>query len=351
MRKDFAQRQTSLVFHVHPTWDELPQRLDQHLGTRIPGRSRSSLKKVFKENRVLVDGRPSPPSRLLRGDEIIEVLLDMEENYTLPENIPLDIIFEDERILAVNKRPGVVMHPAGQTRSGTLLNAIHHHYEKQDSPLRPVLLQRLDKDTSGLVLLAKDDDAHAILHKSLSRHSMDKIYLAICQGRPAPENGCWDAYIGQIAFDGPKKMGILPPPDGVPALTLYTTLAHLPQGRSLLGIRLCTGRQHQIRLHATHAGHPLIGDTHYNGDPSFSRQALHAYYMRFTHPQSGEAMSLAAPLTEDLLPLLSHAEVLDAHKTCWLGGQQPWDPQPWIDSLDPSLLSNDAIRERLARKC
>lgn len=334
MRKDFSAKFEHVEYHVHPSLRELPLRADVFLKGRVPQRSRTKLQQVFAERRVLIHGRPVSSSFKLKGGEVVRVLLPEGSDYVEPVSIPLEIVYEDEDILAINKQPGILMHPTGRTLSGTLLNRIHHHYHELGSPIRPILLQRLDRDTSGLVLMAKNPLVHRQLQIQLTRHDLDKVYLALCDGIPDAPEGRVEAPIRKLVREGPSKMEISDTDDARPSLTLYRRLAASAR-QSLMGILLRTGRQHQIRVHMAHIGHPLVGDILYAGSPDLGRQALHSYFLRFHHPGKGETMELYAPLAADfrsmlggLAPSDSDSNTVDISNT-----SRPWSPHTWLDTV------------------
>ncbi|MBF0197183.1 MAG: RluA family pseudouridine synthase [Planctomycetes bacterium] len=337
-QKDYSQQVHSIDFVVHPTYKPLPLRTDLYLTARFPQRSRNQLQKLFKEKRVLVNGATVSASHKLRGGEEVQVLLPEDMEYIPPDAIDLSILYEDEDILVVNKAPNIMMHPAGAILSGTLLNAIHHYYEKKGDPTRPGLLQRLDKHTSGLLVVAKNHQAHQGMQEQITTHSLDKIYFAVCDGIPKEKEGFVEAPMGEVSHPFRKKMGVYEGGDSKEAKTQYVVL-HSTNEMSLLGVKLHTGRQHQIRVHMAHIGHPLRGDDLYGGCPSFSRQALHSYYLGFKHPCSGKEMNLNAPLPRDLQELIrpsleglgSNKHKLDIHCI-----DQPWNPRIWLDSLHSS---------------
>ena len=330
-QKDYSQKVESIDFSVHPTYKPLPLRTDLYLTARFPQRSRNQLQKLFKEKRVLVDGKTIMASHKLRGGECVQVVLPDTMEYVAPDTVDLDIIYEDDDILAINKAPGIMMHPAGSVLSGTLLNAIHYYFEQQGDPLRPGLLQRLDKYTSGLLLVAKNHEAHLGIQSQITRHSLDKIYLAFCDGIPKEPEGFIEAPIGAVHHPFQKKMGVFEGGESKQAKTEYLCIEKGNEG-CLLGIKLHTGRQHQIRVHLAHIGHPLRGDQLYGGKPDFHRQALHSYFLRFIHPLSKKTMELVAPLPQDFQNLIresttnSNENTGDTHCT-----DRPWNPHTWLD--------------------
>lgn len=329
MQKDFSKRLTSVDFSIDPTYKPLPIRTDLFLKTKFPKRSRNQLKKVFEEHRVLVNDKPVSVSHKLRGGECIRVLLSPDLPYISPAEMDLEVLYEDNAILAINKAPGVMTHPAGSVLSGTLLNKVHHLFEERGESTRPGVLQRLDKDTSGLLLWAKTNSSHVHLQSQIVKHSIYKIYLAICEGVPKQNTGKINAPVAEVSHPFQKKMGVDHGEHAKHALTEYIVLATSDR-HALVGIRLHTGRQHQIRVHMEHIGHPLAGDHLYGGSDIMSRQALHSYASTFVHPESQKETQLIAPLPEDFHPLMSVMHARSDIDTLNMSNKsQPWNPHTW----------------------
>lgn len=334
MGRDFSVQHKSVEFTVPPGWKPMPTRSDLFLCRQVKTRSRNQLRKAFLEKRVLVHSRPVAPNFRLKGGEKVELLLSPDERYVPPESVPLEVVYEDEHLLAINKQPGVMMHPVGKTLSGTLLNAIHHYFSSRNSPLRPVLLHRLDKNTSGLVMLGKHSDSHRHLYKALQQRGIDKVYLAVCHGIPDPAEGSCRASVAPVEVNGKRCMAVCGEGEGQSALTAYTTLG-TGEGRALIGVKIFTGRQHQIRVHMASLGHPLIGDALYGGGGDFSRQALHSYYLRFPHPATQTEIELFAPLPDDLKSIIPIFRPAESHRSTWdtRCSSRPWNPRTWLGSL------------------
>ncbi|MCI5566775.1 MAG: RluA family pseudouridine synthase [Veillonellaceae bacterium] len=272
---------------------------------RFTGASDTLWRRIKHSGTFSINGRPAVAalSRLCAGDTITWEI--PKRSHIEPADIPIDIVYEDDWLIVVNKIPGMVVHPTSWHQEGTLGNAIEGYYARtgQHWDFHPV--HRLDKLTSGLVLIAKAPQAQYQLHK-LGRKSFHRQYLAIITGEMEPYNGTIDLPIGRTADSIIERMVR---PDGQNAITHYTTEAigkiTLPSGErqqlSLLRLKLDTGRTHQIRVHLAHEWHPIIGDSLYGGDMTFiSRQALHAYKLDFTHPMTGESISLKASLPSDM---------------------------------------------------
>lgn len=268
--------------------------------------TRTASARLLSEGAVTVNGAPAAKNTRLRaGDEVGVTLPPVRETETLPEALPLEIIYEDEDIAVVNKPKGMVVHPAAGNESGTLVNALLYHMGDRLSGIggerRPGIVHRIDKDTSGLLVVAKNDFAHTVLSESLKEHGIDREYKAVCVGNLRDDSGTVDKPIGRNPRDR-KKMAVVP--DGRNAVTHYTVLERY-SGFALLDVRLETGRTHQIRVHLSSIGHPLLGDTLYGGGQTrfekqnvalLAGQTLHAYRLTLKHPRTGEPMRFEAPL-------------------------------------------------------
>ncbi|HJS75086.1 MAG TPA: RluA family pseudouridine synthase [Vicinamibacteria bacterium] len=286
-------------------------RLDAALTRFLPDVSRARSKRWIEEGRVRVGGRPVKASRTLaRGDRVEVSIPEPVPATPLPEAIALDILYEDRDIVVVNKRAGMVVHPAPGHSTGTLVNALLAHSSDLSGiggVLRPGIVHRLDAGTSGVLVVAKNDRAHQSLQSQFQKRSVSKIYLALAHGTPG-ERFAIDRPIGRDARDRKKISSRTRTPRQ--ATTEISRLETLP-GCALLEIRIRTGRTHQIRVHLSEAGHPVVGDRDY-GSPNraplllrdFPRPALHAQRLSFQHPSSGEDVSYEAPLPEDFSRLL-----------------------------------------------
>lgn len=336
MQKDFSTPPDSVEWYVDPTLKPLPIRSDLFLKKKLLTRSRTQIQGLFKKKRVLVNTKPVAASFKLRGGETLCVLLDPDREVVDSADIELNILHEDDDFLAVSKPPNMVMHPAGSVTSGTLLNAVHYYYENMGSEVRPSLLQRLDKHTSGLVVLPKNEKAHQTLQQQIVEHSNDKVYLAICDGIPEKKEGFIEADLGKVEHPFVKKMGVYKEGTGGKyAKTGYTVLMKA-DGYALLGVKLYTGRQHQIRVHMAHIGHPLTGDGLYEGSDSLNRQALHSYYTCFKQPSSGNPCELLAPLPHDMTLFLQDTSLnwqLCSEKLDLSHIPTLWNPRSWLDSF------------------
>ena len=277
------------------------QRADQFLAARLDGLTRSAAQKLLEEGHVLCQGRPLKKNdRLKPGDQVAVCIPDPTPVELLPQDIPLDVVYEDGDVIVVNKPKGLVVHPAPGHPDGTLVNALLHHCGDSLSgiggELRPGIVHRIDRDTSGLIIAAKNDAAHQKLSAQLQDHTLARIYRCIVIGNLREDSGTVDAPIGRHPVDR-KKMAI-EPRNGRPAVTHWRVLARYP-GHTHVECRLETGRTHQIRVHLASIGHPLLGDTVYGAKkpvPGLQGQCLHAVGLRFLHPRTGELVELACPL-------------------------------------------------------
>ena len=299
-----------------------PIRLDLYIST-VTELSRSAAVRAIAEGRVSVDGKVvTEKKRTLSGGEKIEISESEPKEYEVEaENIPLDVIYEDADIIVINKPSGMVVHPAPGNYSGTLVNALLYHCRDSLSGIggvmRPGIVHRIDKDTSGLLVVAKNDLAHAALSDELKVHGIVREYHAIVKGGFREDSGSVSAYIGRHPIDR-KKMAVLP--EGAAgsrdALTHYEVIGRY-NGYTHLLLHLETGRTHQIRVHMSHIGHPLIGDELYGGAKTrfekehkalLDGQALHAKRLTLTHPRTGGRMTFECELPDNFKRLLNILE-------------------------------------------
>lgn len=298
-------------------------RLDRALTEAVPDLSRARIQALLESGALLIDGSPvsDVSSKKYQG-------LDFELHVPAPlpdkaqaQNIPLDIVFEDSHLIVVNKPAGLVVHPAAGHADNTLVNALLHHCKGHLSGIggvqRPGIVHRIDRDTSGLLVVAKTDKAHEGLAKLFAAHDIERRYLAVAFGHLAPPAGTISTQIGRSTSDR-KKMAVLPEGRGKRAITHFKTVEQL-KGAALIECRLETGRTHQVRVHMAHIGHPLIGDSTYNNrrkaflfgpnQSQFDRQALHAVSLGFIHPITGEKLGFESSLPEDIQLLLTSLRV------------------------------------------
>ena len=291
------------------------QRLDRALAALFPEYSRSRLKAWLLDGALLVDGGSPKPREPVVGGETVALQIDPEAQVSAePEPIAIDVVFEDEALIVINKPAGLVVHPGAGNTSGTLMNGLLHHAPELGELPRAGIIHRLDKDTSGLLLIAKTLPAHTALVRLLADRDIERHYLAVCGG-VLTGGGKIDAPIGRHRSDR-KRMCVRD--DGKPAVTHYMVLERFI-AHTYISVKLETGRTHQIRVHFAHRRHALAGDPVYGGRlalpkgasdqlietlRSFRRQALHAAKLAFAHPVSGEAMSFEAAPPDDFLALL-----------------------------------------------
>ncbi len=289
------------------TVEEGGERLDRLLATRLPDLSRAQLQRLIKSAQVTVNDRPSKPAyRAEAGDRVTVRLPDEPETAVRPEAIRLDIVYEDDVLLVVNKPAGMVVHPAAGHTSGTLVNALLAHCPQVADVgglERAGIVHRLDKDTSGLLVVAKDAATHAELQRQFKHRQVHKTYLALVEGRVQPREGVIEAPVGRDHQDR-KRMAVVR--SGRPAATHYRVVETF-RDFTLLEVHPQTGRTHQIRVHLAWMGYPLVGDRVYGRRKQAllpDRHFLHARQLRFTHPVTGVEVDLIAPLPPELVEVL-----------------------------------------------
>lgn len=277
-------------------------RLDQFLAAQIPELSRSRLQVLIRDGHVTVNHAPAKPGAKLRiGDAVALVEPPPAPVETRAEEIALNVLFEDDDLIVINKPAGMVVHPAAGNWRGTVVNALLHHCPALSGiggEQRPGIVHRLDKGTSGCLVAAKNDAAHHALGRQFAGREVAKIYLALASGRFARASGTIEARIGRHPVHR-KKMAVAKE-RGREARTSYRVLGACGGG-TLVECTLHTGRTHQIRVHLKHLGHPLLGDEVYGKRAGFSRQMLHAWKLGFDHPRTGQRMNFRAPLPPDFL--------------------------------------------------
>jgi 23S rRNA pseudouridine1911/1915/1917 synthase len=295
-------------------------RLDRALAAILPEVSRERVKALILTGQVIgPDGQPATdPSQKVKADMAFAVKIpELAPAEAQPQKIDLVIPYEDEHLIVIDKPCGMVVHPAAGNLDGTLVNALLHHCAGQLSGIggvaRPGIVHRIDKDTSGLLVVAKTDQAHEGLALQFRDHSIERRYLAIVQGRPSPPSGTIETWIGRSIGDR-KKMAVLREGRGKHAVTHYRMIEPLSRA-ALVECRLETGRTHQVRVHMAHIGHPLLGDPVYSRggihkalltELGFKRQALHAAKLGFIHPVTSQALAFESPITDDMQQLFSH---------------------------------------------
>ena len=287
----------------------------EHAGVRLDAflsadgaLTRSQAARLIAEGRVRVNGKPAAKSARLSGGETVTVdVPQLRETALPPQDIPLDVVYEDDDVIVVNKPTGLVAHPAPGHPDGTLVNALLHHCGDSLSGIggekRPGIVHRIDRDTSGLIIAAKNDAAHLALSAQLKDHSLSRTYECLVTGNMKQDSGTVDAPIGRSSADR-KKMAVVP--TGRRAVTHWEVVARYP-GVTHLRCRLETGRTHQIRVHMAYIGHPILGDTVYGAKkpvPGLTGQCLHATGLRFIHPRTGEPVELHCPLPPEFTAML-----------------------------------------------
>ena len=285
------------------------ERLDSFISLKS-GLSRSYIQKLIKQGFLTVNLRKEKASHKIKAGDTIEYTIADEPQTTLiPENIPLTIIWEDDHLIVVNKPPGMVVHPAAGHKQGTLINALISRCKKLASlgaPLRPGIVHRLDKDTSGLIVVAKDDISYVKLQKQFKKREVKKHYLALLYGNLKKDRGEINKAIGRAVWDR-KKMSTRTG-KGKEAITQFEVMKRL-RSATLAKVNIITGRTHQIRVHFAASGHPVLGDKSYgkkillkfmHKTVSFNRQMLHAYSLELKHPVKGNPLVFTTPMPEDM---------------------------------------------------
>ena len=293
------------------------QRLDKALA-EASGLSRERIKALMREGRVTLDGKVAAQAshKPAAGSAFAITIPAVTPDEAQPEDIPLNVVFEDEHLIVIDKPAGLVVHPAVGNYDGTLVNALLHHCQGQLSGIggvaRPGIVHRIDKDTSGLLVVAKSDVAHEGLARQFEDHTVERAYLALVAGNPLPPSGTVTGSIGRSNTNR-KKMALVSEGRGKHAVTHFATLERFALA-ALVECRLETGRTHQVRVHMTSLGNPLLGDPAYGRTPTklkpllaehkFERQALHARVLGFIHPVTGAALRFESPLPTDMAGLL-----------------------------------------------
>ena len=275
-------------------------RLDKFIMNSISDLSRTLIQEYIKEGHVLVNGKIEKASYKIKMNDAIEITIpDNKEMDVLPEDIPLDIVYEDQDVIVVNKPSGMIVHPSAGIYSGTLVNALLYHCKDLsgiNGVNRPGIVHRIDKETSGLLMVAKNDMAHQSLSAQIAAHSFTREYQAVAMGHFREAEGTISAPIGRHPVDR-KKMCVTEK-NSKPATTHYTVIAEYPRATHLR-LRLETGRTHQIRVHLAYLGHPILGDDVYGkAFPGIEGQCLHAAKIGFIHPSTGQYLEFESPLPE-----------------------------------------------------
>ena len=290
------------ILTLQPNKEDAGRRVDAWLAANLEDMTRSAAARLLEEGRVTCGGKALAKNYKLTGAETLEVALPEPEPVDVtPQDIPLDVVYEDGDVIVVNKPKGLVVHPAPGHPDGTLVNALLYHCGDSLSgiggELRPGIVHRIDRDTSGLIIAAKNDAAHQCLAAQLQDHTLARVYRCIVVGNLREDAGTVDAPIGRHPVDR-KKMAVVA--NGRPAVTHWRVLERL-RGCTYVECRLETGRTHQIRVHLASIGHPLLGDVVYGSKkpwPGLAGQCLHARKLRFVHPTTGKLVELECPLPD-----------------------------------------------------
>ena len=288
---------------------QIGKRLDAFLSENIKGQSRSYIQKLIEQEAVLVKGKPSKSNYKLRiGDNVEVCIPDPVPLDVIAEDIELNIVYEDEDVIVLNKPQGMVVHPAHGNYTGTIVNALLSHCDNLsgiNGVMRPGIVHRIDKDTSGLIIIAKNNEAHVSLSEQLKEHSITRRYNALVEGVVKMDEGTIETMIGRNPRNR-KEMSTVPQ-NGKRAVTHYTVLERF-ENYTLIEARLETGRTHQIRVHMAHIGHPIVGDPVYGFKKQkfhTEGQLLHARVLGFIHPRLGEYKEFEAPLPDYFTSILS----------------------------------------------
>lgn len=294
-----------------PETEDVGKRLDAFLAENMEGKTRSAIQKLMEQGKVLVNGSLGSKNYKLKAGDAVQVEVPEPEPLELmPQNIPLDIVYEDDSLLVVNKPKGMVVHPAPGNPDGTLVNALLYHCGDSlsgiNGVIRPGIVHRIDKDTSGLLMVAKNDQSHQSLAAQIAAHTFTRVYNTVVYGNLKTDSGTISAPIARHPNDR-KKMAVVP--GGREAVTHYKVLERFP-GFTLVECKLETGRTHQIRVHMAHIGHPVAGDPVYGPKKCITQlqgQCLHARILGFVHPVTGEYMEFDSgrpPYFEEFLEKL-----------------------------------------------
>ena len=302
------EKEKSLIF----TGEE-KIRIDLYLTQQEICPSRSQIRNLIAQGKIIVNNNPVKPSYILKNGDVIDLALPENKELKIKaEDIPLHIIYEDEHLVVVNKPANMIVHPAGKIRSGTLVNALLYHCQDSLSGIggviRPGIVHRLDKNTSGLMVVAKNDFAHLNLSRQIKDHQVTKKYIALVHGNLKDDSGIIDAPIGR-SLKNRKKMAVTEGKSRE-AITHFKVLKRF-SGYTLVEATLRTGRTHQIRVHLAFIGYPIVGDQlygHRRQGLNIHRQALHSCVLGFVHPASKKYMEFSAPLPKDMQELIDYLE-------------------------------------------
>lgn len=285
------------------TAEDKCSRADIYLSEKLSDFTRSAVKKLFDSGAVVINGKIAKASQKIEaGDEIEVTLPELKECVAVPQDIPIDIVYQDNDLAVINKPQGLTVHAGNGNEDGTLVNALLYKLDNLSGiggVIRPGIVHRIDKNTSGLLVVAKNDKAHLNLAEQIAEKSCRRTYIALLEGNVKEDSGKVTTYIGRSPSDR-VKMAVVSPEKGKIAITDYTVLGR-NNGYTLCRFDLQTGRTHQIRVHAKHLNHPVVGDDVYGRKKrefNLNGQLLHAYKLQFTHPTTGDIMQFVAPLPD-----------------------------------------------------
>jgi 23S rRNA pseudouridine1911/1915/1917 synthase len=284
-------------------------RLDKFLVERLPKElSRTFIQKLIDSDNILLNGSAAIRHHKVRQNDTIDVTVpEAAKSYIEAQDIPIDVVYEDKDLLVVNKPSGMVTHPALGNYSGTLVNALLHHCDKKLSGvggvMRPGMVHRLDKDTTGLLVVAKNDTAHAALSKQFKNKTSTRMYVAVVKGVVQLDNGVVNLPVGRSGYDRKKMAVNFDEDEGREAITRYKVVERFAEA-TLLEVTLGTGRTHQIRVHLSYIGHPILGDVTYGRSGNIARPALHAKTLGFVHPVTKKYVEFTSELPGDMLKLI-----------------------------------------------
>ena len=291
--------------------EETGERIDSFLSGKTEF-TRTRIQQLIKERNIMVNGKATKSSyKIEKDDEIVIEVPEAETTEIKPENIKIDIVYEDSYIAVINKQAGLVVHPAHGHCSGTLVNAILYHIKDLsgiNGEIRPGIVHRLDKDTSGLIVIAKNDKVHAALTEMFQKKKIKKTYLAILKGKLNKSEGKVVTQIGRDKIDRKKMTVIDDASKGKIAITNYRVISQNSLF-TLVKVNIETGRTHQIRVHMRHLGYPILGDSVYGRKDNEKRQMLHAYRLKFLHPVTGNPMEFAGEIPEDFQRALKKSDL------------------------------------------
>ena len=301
--------ESKLIINVSD--EETGERIDSFLSGKTEF-TRTRIQQLIKERNIMVNGKATKSSyKIEKDDEIVIEVPEAETTEIKPENIKIDIVYEDSYIAVINKQAGLVVHPAHGHCSGTLVNAILYHIKDLsgiNGEIRPGIVHRLDKDTSGLIVIAKNDKVHAALTEMFQKKKIKKTYLAILKGKLNTSEGKVVTQIGRDKIDRKKMTVIDDASKGKIAITNYRVISQNSLF-TLVKVNIETGRTHQIRVHMRHLGYPILGDSVYGRKDNEKRQMLHAYRLKFLHPVTGNPMEFAGEIPEDFQRALKKSDL------------------------------------------